>query len=60
MTLGLKEDKWTISFWGKNISDQRYAVHGFYFALEPSNYENKEYIQLADPAHFGITVSYQF
>ncbi len=58
--LGFKKNKWTISFWGKNIFDQRYAVHGFYFALEPPDFINKEYIQLGDPIHFGITASYQF
>ena len=59
-SLGLKKDKWTISLWGKNISDKRYAIHGFYFGLEPPDYANKEYIQLAEPIHFGATLAYQF
>ena len=57
---GLKRDKWTLSFWCKNIFDKSYQIRGFYFGLEPPNYADKLYVQWSDPRHFGITISHQF
>ncbi|MDP6937053.1 MAG: TonB-dependent receptor, partial [Candidatus Marinimicrobia bacterium] len=53
-------DNWGISLWGKNILDTRYAVRGFYFGLEPPNYEDKLYVHWGDPAQYGVTLKYQF
>lgn len=44
--------------WCRNIFDRRYAVRGFYFGLEPPDYQEKKYIQLGDPRVFGITFRY--
>ena len=53
-------DNWSISAWGKNILDTRYAVRGFYFGLEPPNYEDKLYVHWGDPVQYGLSLSYQF
>ena len=53
-------DNWSISAWGKNILDTRYAIRGFYFGLEPPNYEDKLYVHWGDPIHYGLSLSYQY
>ncbi len=68
LTAGYSYDKWSISLWGKNILDKRYATRGFYFGNEPiwneeeGNHDNpdKLYVSYGDPLHFGMTVKYQF
>ena len=49
-----------ISLWSKNVTDVRYAVRGFYFGLEPPNYEEKLYLSYGNPKEIGIKLSYQF
>ncbi|MBC8196880.1 MAG: TonB-dependent receptor [Candidatus Marinimicrobia bacterium] len=60
MNIGFHKNNFTISIWGKNITDQRYAVRGFYFGLEPPNYEDKLYLSYGNPREIGIKLSYQF
>ena len=50
----------SISLWVHNALDTRYAVRGFYFGLEPPNYQDKLYIQWGDPVSFGVTTKYEF
>lgn len=58
--LGFALHNFNWSVWIKNILDERYAVRGFFFGVEPPNYEAKEYIQLGDPRTFGTTLSIKF
>ena len=57
---GYKKNNLILSIWGKNITDKRYAVRGFYFGLEPPNYNDKLYISYGNPKEIGIKLSYQF
>ena len=57
---GYKKNNLILSIWGKNVTDKRYAVRGFYFGLEPPNYSDKLYISYGNPKEFGIKLSYQF
>jgi len=50
----------SVSLWVRNALDTRYAVRGFYFGLEPPDYEDKLYIQWGDPLSFGVTTKYEF
>ena len=50
----------SVTAWSKNILDERYAIRGFYFGLEPPNYEDKLYVHWGDPVQYGISLSYQF
>ena len=59
-TFGLKSGKVTWTLWVKNILDEQYGLRGFYFGVEPPNYEAKEYLQLGDPRTFGSTLTFQF
>lgn len=56
--VGYQESNWKIALWGKNLTDEHYATRGFYFGIEPPNFESNVYIQRGDPASFGVTVSY--
>ena len=60
MNVKYNRDNWSISAWGKNILDIRYAIRGFYFGLEPPNYEDKLYVHWGDPIQYGITLKYHF
>lgn len=51
-------DTWRLQFWGRNLTDERYAVRGFFFGNEPPDFPNKTYVQLGDPRSFGFTWTY--
>jgi len=55
---GYSAGRWSAYAWGRNVLDERYAVRGFYFGLEPPDYANKLYVQRGDPRQFGITVTW--
>ena len=60
LNLDYKVENWSLSAWGKNVLDTRYGVRGFYFGLEPPNYEEKLYIHWGDPIQYGLSVKYHF
>ena len=49
-----------ISLWSKNIFNTKYATRGFFFGLEPPNYEDKLYLSYGEPFTIGITLNYNF
>jgi outer membrane receptor protein involved in Fe transport len=55
---GYAAGRWSAYAWGRNVFDERYAVRGFYFGLEPPDFANKLYVQQGDPRQFGITVTW--
>jgi iron complex outermembrane recepter protein len=52
--------KWTLQLWGRNLTDKRYAVRGFFFGNEPPAFTSKRYVQRGDPRTFGLTALYRF
>ena len=60
VTLGYDYESFSIMIWSKNILDERYAIRGFYFGLEPPDYEKKLYLQWGDPSQYGISLQYSF
>ena len=60
LNLNYNKDSWSIAAWGKNVLDTRYAIRGFYFGLEPPNYEDKLYLHWGDPAQYGLSLKYHF
>lgn len=58
--IGWLKDSLRIALWGKNITNEDYAVRGFYFGNEPPDFQNELYIQRGDPTSFGLTLSYLF
>ena len=60
LRVGYEKNAWSLTLWGNNIFDKQYATRGFYFGLEPPNYENKLYTQLGSPRHVGVSFDYEF
>ena len=58
--IGYEADRWSVSFWGRNLFDEEYAVRGFYFGNEPPDFPATLYTRLGDPRHFGATVELRF
>ena len=55
---GYGGERWSVHAWGRNVFDERYAVRGFYFGLEPPDFANELYVQQGDPRQFGVTVQW--
>lgn len=58
--VGYEARRWSAYLWGRNVFDEEYSLHGFYFANEPPDWQDKLYEQQADPAQFGVTFTYQY
>jgi iron complex outermembrane recepter protein len=54
----------TVTLWGRNLSDEDYAVHGLYFAADPRDdygaWQNETYLQLGEPRTYGVELRYAF
>ena len=58
---GYEWNNWLVTLWGKNLTDEDYAVRGFEFGNDPRNgYANDQFVQLGAPRMFGITTKYSF
>jgi outer membrane receptor protein involved in Fe transport len=59
-----RPDPFTVTLWGRNLSDEDYAVHGLYFGVDPRDdfgaWQNQTYLQLGEPRTYGIQLSYTF
>ncbi|MDX1796759.1 MAG: TonB-dependent receptor [Hydrogenovibrio sp.] len=57
--VGYETKQWEVYLWGKNLTDERYATRGFFFANDPT-WTKKQYIRLGDPRQFGMTARVYF
>jgi len=57
---GYARGPWSVQAWIRNVTDEDYAVRGFYFGLEPPDYANKLYVQRGDGRLAGITVQWRW
>jgi iron complex outermembrane recepter protein len=60
LQLGKQWSQWAVHGWVRNLFDEDYFTRGFYFGLEPPGFERGRYTKLADPRHYGLTVSYRY
>ena len=58
--VGFEALRWSAFVWGRNVFDEEYSLHGFFFANEPPDWQEKLYEQQADPAQFGLTFTYRY
>ena len=63
--LNYTADQWTMSLWGRNLTDENIETRGFYFSNEfgnnPSNgYAPETYTQFGEPRLVGISASYKW
>jgi iron complex outermembrane receptor protein len=57
---GYARDAWSVYAWARNVTDEDYAVRGFYFGLEPPDYANELYVQRGDARLVGATLQYRW
>ncbi len=59
-----RAEAFSITLWGRNLSDENYAVHGLYFAADPRDdfgaWQNQTYLQPGEPRTYGIQLVYSF
>jgi iron complex outermembrane receptor protein len=61
MRLGYTTNNWSLSLWGRNLTDEDYVVKGFSFGNDPrKGYANESYFQYGEPRIVGVSASYTF
>ena len=58
--VGYEGANWQAYLWGRNLTDERYAVRGFYFGNEPPDFPATLYTRAGDPRHVGLTLERRF
>jgi iron complex outermembrane recepter protein len=58
--IGWETARWSAYLSGRNLSNKRYPVRGFYFGDVPPNFPDQVYIQLGDPRTWVAGVSVNF
>jgi iron complex outermembrane receptor protein len=51
---------WTVTLWGRNLTDRRYEKRVFFFGNEDPDYVETRYESRADPRQVGVTAAYHF
>ena len=64
-SLAYSKDNFSLSLWGKNLSNEKYAVRGYSFVLLPSTAteytdSKRDYRSYGEKKSFGITFKYSF
>ncbi len=63
MNLSYSGQRWSLSLWGRNLTDQDYAVRGFFFGEfgnDPrKGYAPEPYMQFGEPRVIGVTYELQ-
>jgi outer membrane receptor protein involved in Fe transport len=63
MNLSYSTERWSLSFWGRNLSNQDYAVRGFFFGEfgnDPrKGYAPEPYLQFGEPRVIGVSYEVQ-
>ncbi|MEO1246349.1 MAG: TonB-dependent receptor [Pseudomonadota bacterium] len=57
---GFEAADWSLTLWVRNLTDERYAVRGFFFGNEPPDFPPTLYTRLGDPRQFGVRFDWGF
>jgi len=60
LQLGYEAERWSAYVWGRNLFNRTYAIRGFFFANDPADPVDRQYIQRGDPRLVGVTFRYNF
>ncbi|MGE0581957.1 MAG: TonB-dependent receptor [Steroidobacteraceae bacterium] len=60
LRIGYGRERWSVAAFARNLFDERYAMRGFYFGVEPPDFPDRRYVQLADARLVGVTLDYHF
>ncbi len=56
-----RAERWSVSAWGRNLTDEDYFVRGFVFGNDPRDfYATRGWTQLAEPRLVGLTARASF
>ncbi len=57
-SLGYRGEHWSVKLWGRNLTDEEYAVRGYHFGNDPRDlYTPRGFFQLGEPRRYGVTVT---
>lgn len=60
-SVGVQGERWRVSLWGRNLTDEDVEVRGFRFGNDPRLiYETRTYTQLGEPRRVGLTATFEF
>lgn len=61
-SVGIDRDRWTLSLWGRNLTNEDYTVRGFgSFGNDPrKDYATEPYYQYGEPRMLGVSARYRF
>ncbi len=57
---GYESENWSLQLWANNLTNEKYAVRGFYFGNEPPDFPNKLYTRQGEPRQIGLTYEMRF
>ncbi|RPH93183.1 MAG: TonB-dependent receptor [Lysobacterales bacterium] len=60
LKFGKEWPHWAVHGWVRNLFDEDYFTRGFYFGLKPPGFERSRYTRLADPRHYGLSVTWRY
>ena len=60
LRIGKEWENWSVSVWGRNIFDEKYATRGFFFGNEPPAFAPTLYTKFGDPRQIGLTLQYRY
>ena len=58
LSLNSKNDNFSFTIWTKNLTDEKYAVRGYTFGLNPPEYLVENFKSYGAPRTIGITIGY--
>lgn len=58
LRIGYDARNWSASLWARNLFNENYNVHGFFFANEPPDWTPRRYVQNGDPRQIGVRVTF--
>ena len=59
--LGYRTESWSITLWARNVLDELYEAHGFFFANEPPDYGTpRKWISHGAPRQVGVSARLTF
>ena len=58
--VGYRFEQLTLTAFGRNLTDERYAVRGFFFGNEPPDFPNTQYVRLGDRRQIGMRLDWHF
>ncbi|MEL7186867.1 MAG: TonB-dependent receptor [Pseudomonadota bacterium] len=59
-SVGYDNDVWRVAIRARNLTDEYYAVRGFYFGNEPPDFPATLYTRGGDPRQVGVTIERRF